>query len=261
MVQPIVISVDGLIGAGKTALCELLENKLAENIVQYVKTSKDTLPMTALVEHAKINDVKVCMIKEPVKCWRETGALTRFYADVKNRAYEFQSFVYCTRITAILEAVKAFHKKYGRDADVYILERSVFSDEYLFVEMLHRDGMFDDDQLKMYRKWSRMWDLLLPWFPSGFVYLSPSIDETMRRIEIRARSGETVSLNYQSNLLQRHEEVFGNNTVHIAHRIGSDHGDSGDYPVHQIRTNDDFRLENGGHKEIVYGVTKFIMSI
>ena len=255
--QPIIISVDGLIGAGKTALCELLGAKLAEAISEIAVASHDEYS-SKLIEHAKTGDVTVEVIFEPVEIWKSSGALARFYADVKNRAYEFQSFVYTTRVEAVRDAVEKYRLAHdGKDADIYILERSVFSDEYLFVEMLYRDNILDDTQMIMYRKWCRMWDLLMPWFPSGFVYLSPSLEETMRRISARNRSGETVSLDYQSALLDRHEEVFGGETVHIAHRIGERLA----YPVQHIRTDEDFRLENGGHKKIVSTIAQFAVTL
>ncbi|MEA1909777.1 MAG: deoxynucleoside kinase [Patescibacteria group bacterium] len=237
--SPIVIAIDGLIGAGKTALVKLLGVKLAPTIKKWF--SDHNIPI-----HTPL---KVCVIYEPVDVWKSSGALTHFYEDIPHHAYEFQTFVYITRIQAIKRAVKEYP-----DANVYILERSVFSDEYLFVEMLHNDGTLNETQMKMYKTWCRTYDELLPWKPDGFVYLAPSLDETIARIKARARNGEDVSRDYQKSLLDQHEKVFGNKTgiATIANV---------DYPVHAIRSDEDFRLENGGHVEIVNGVADFIIKL
>jgi deoxyadenosine/deoxycytidine kinase len=240
-VQPIVISVDGIIGAGKTNLCELLENKLPSVLPELDE---------------QFQNPNICVVYEPVEIWKSTGALGRFYGDVRGRAYEFQSFVYATRVQSVCNTITEHTAKTGRPADIYILERSVFSDEYLFVDMLHKEGTFDDIQLTMYRTWCRMWDKLLPWHPSGFIYLAPTIDATMSRIAIRARAGETVSKTYQEALLSQHEQVFGGSTITLETSAGTICR-----PILHIRTDDDFRLKNGGHVEIVQQVAQFIKSL
>ena len=247
--KPIILAIDGIIGAGKTSLVKLLGVKLTNAIKMRLCSTGTIKTDNVLFEHATNDNLNICIIYEPVELWKSTGALAHFYEDKANHAYDFQSFVYITRIQAIKNAVKA-----NPDADIYILERSVFSDEYLFVEMLHNDGTLNDTQMRMYKTWCRTYDELLPWSPSGFIYLSPSLKETIARIKTRARVGEDVNHDYQMALLLQHEKIFGNsNGLAVIADV--------EYPVHAIRTDEDFRLENGGHVEIVNGVADFVIEL
>ena len=172
------IVVDGLIGAGKTTLINLLVNK-------YTKQG-----------------LKVCACLEPVELWRETGALEHFYKDVTAHAYEFQTFAYVTRIKSVLETLEA-----KPDVDIFIMERSIFTDRYIFVEML-KDKL-GPVRMTMYNMWWDMWAKLLPFKPSSWVFLDTSLQEADRRICIRDRSEESsVDIEYQRQLQQTHNAFY-----------------------------------------------------
>jgi deoxyadenosine/deoxycytidine kinase len=156
-----IISIEGEIGSGKSTLLELLKAQV-ENL-----------------------GYKVCIIPEPVDKWRESGALRRLYADPKHEAYPFQTFAYVTRIRACQEAVARCP-----DADFYFLERTIYTDRYVFMETLKVN--MDPDIMKMYDAW---WDLhsqLLPFDLSkaSFIYLKPDISVCMERVLKRAREEE-----------------------------------------------------------------------
>lgn len=147
----------------------------------------------------------VTLVPEPVDLWVSTGALAAFYQDPATRAYEFQTFVYATRIQRIREYVQAHPR-----TDVFLIERSVVSDRHLFAHLLEEDGCFTPLQSTLYRHWVELWNHLLPFTaPDGFIYLAPSVDATLQRIQRRGREGETVSRDYQEKLHRRHEQVFG----------------------------------------------------
>lgn len=170
------IVVDGLIGAGKTTLIKLVSN------------------------HCK--DKKIHPIYEPVDIWRRTGALGEFYKDIPAKCYEFQSFVYVTRIKRVILDVLA-----NPDADIYILERSIFTDRYIFVEML-RDTL-GAIRYDMYNEWWDMWNLLMPIKFDKWVFLDVSLDESMRRIHNRSRGEESgIDPEYQRNLRVKHIEFY-----------------------------------------------------
>jgi deoxyadenosine/deoxycytidine kinase len=172
------IVIDGLIGAGKTTLINLLVNK-------YTKQG-----------------LKVCACLEPVELWRETGALAHFYKDVNAHAYEFQTFAYVTRIKSILETIES-----NPDVDIFIMERSIFTDRYIFVEML-KDKL-GPVRMTMYNMWWDMWAKLLPFKPSSWVFLDTSLQEADRRICIRDRSEESsVDIEYQRQLQQTHNAFY-----------------------------------------------------
>ncbi len=172
------IVVDGLIGAGKTTLINLL-------VAKYTK-----------------DGLKVCACLEPVDLWRETGALAHFYKDVNTHAYEFQTFAFVTRVKSILETIES-----NPDAEVYIMERSIFTDRYIFVEMLKEK--LGPVRMTMYNMWWDMWAKLLPFKPSSWVFLNTSLQEADRRICIRDRSEESsVDIEYQRNLQLAHNAFY-----------------------------------------------------
>lgn len=172
------IVIDGLIGAGKTTLIHLLISKY-----------KDA-------------GLKVCACFEPVELWRETGALAHFYNDVNAHAYEFQTFAFVTRVKSILETMES-----NPDADIFIMERSIFTDRYIFVEMLK--NKLGPVRMTMYNMWWDMWAKLLPFKPSTWVFLDTSLQEAERRICIRDRSEESsVNIEYQRNLQQTHNTWY-----------------------------------------------------
>ena len=98
---------DGIIGAGKTTLIKLLE------------------------ENMKNSGYKVKAIYEPVDEWELSGALKLFYQDIKAHCYEFQTYTFITRIRRLLDEI--YEKE---DIEYYLIERSIFTDKYIFVEML-----------------------------------------------------------------------------------------------------------------------------
>lgn len=172
------IVIDGLIGAGKTTLINLL------------------------IQKYKLDGLKVCACLEPVELWRETGALAHFYKDVNAHAYEFQTFAFVTRIKSVLETLE-----FNPDVDIFILERSIFTDRYIFVEMLK--DKFGPVRMTMYNMWWNMWSKLLPFKPTTWVFLNTSLQEAERRICIRDRSEEsTVDIEYQRRLQETHNAFY-----------------------------------------------------
>jgi len=174
------IAIDGLIGAGKTTLIRLITDYYAQSTL----------------------GLKVHPIYEPVEMWQETGALDLFYSDIPAKCYEFQSFVYVTRIKKVIQEVLA-----QPDADIYLLERTVFTDRYIFVEML-RD-LLGPTRMAMYAEWWDMWNCINPIHINKWVLLDVSLDESLRRIKVRSRDEETgISKEYQTNLRAKHHEFY-----------------------------------------------------
>jgi len=226
--KPIVVVVDGEIGAGKTTLISHL---------------------VAELQTPKFGELKVIKIGEPVDLWKSIGVLQAFYADVPRMSYEFQSFTFVTRIQETISAYEA-----NPDADVYILERSIFSDRHLFVDMLHQDGHIDPMRMTMYDTWWKMWSRLMPFVPSGFVYLKPDIDECMSRIKARARDGEdSIPASYQMRLREKHEAFLRPEGVLVADNVRA--------PVLTINDNGNFRDSLDERSRFVQRIYEFIASL
>lgn len=183
-----IIVVDGVIGAGKTTTIKEIEkrlNKINENIEdEYLK-------------------IKIKAIYEPVDKWKTTGALEYFYQDIPKNAYAFQTFTYITRISSVINEIYDYP-----DADIYILERSIWTDRYIFMELL-KDSI-TKLEMTMYNEWCDMWAYILPMRVDKWVLLNTSLDESLKRITSRNRDGETtgITVEYQTQLYKKHVEFY-----------------------------------------------------
>jgi deoxyadenosine/deoxycytidine kinase len=177
------IIVDGVIGAGKTTVISLIEKEINNEAHKYGK-------------------LKVKAIYEPVKLWNDTGVLQYFYKDIPKHCYEFQTYSFITRIESIIEDLYN-----NQDADVYILERSIWTDKYIFLELLK--DLIGELRMSMYNKWWDMWSYIIPMRVDKWVLLDTSLEESLRRINTRNRNGESViDIDYQTNLYIKHIEFY-----------------------------------------------------
>lgn len=187
---PKVIIVDGIISAGKSVYVNMLYDELT-------KLGK-----------------KVAIVKEPVDKWKDCGILKRFYADPKRYGYHFQTKAFVDRITENIE----MYEKYGQNIDIFICERSQFTDN-IFMEMLHESGMVDDLEFQHYKEWWNLWTRIMPYQPNFFIYLTSSVDTAMDRYRRRNREGETLSEEYQMALKAKHDEFFKGSHIRISNDV------------------------------------------
>ena len=95
----------------------------------------------------------------------------------------------------------------NQDADVYILERSIWTDKYIFLELL-KDSI-GELRMTMYNKWWTMWSYIMPMRVDKWVLLDTSLEESLRRINSRNRDGKsTIDKEYQTNLYVKHIEFY-----------------------------------------------------
>jgi deoxyadenosine/deoxycytidine kinase len=188
-----VIVVDALIGAGKSVLLEML-------VVMLFKLFK----------------IRAKIVKEPVEKWKKSGILDRFYKDPKRWGYHFQTKAFYDRVKANQIAYEEVSRDGDDTIDLYILERSCFTDR-LFMELLHESGMVDDLEMADYRDWADMWEKVMPYSPDLFVYLKPSVDACMSRLRERNRGEEVnVKREYQVSLQAKHDAFFDGGWVEIS---------------------------------------------
>jgi deoxyadenosine/deoxycytidine kinase len=174
--QPIVVFLEGLIGAGKSELQRAW--------------------MAWLLAHG----VRVVGRGEPVDDWKRVGILQAFCAHQDRWAAEFQTYVMVTRIEAMLAAFDE-----DPDADVYMFERSPLSDRWLFMQRGWQAGSVNEMQMHMYDAWWSMWYQLVPYEPTAFVWVHTEVAEAMRRVAVRGRPGEElIPSAYQEQLLALH---------------------------------------------------------
>lgn len=178
------IVIDGVIGAGKTTLIKLIQEDNNHN------------------NHNHKHSLKIKAIFEPVDLWNKTGALQYFYKDIEKNCYEFQTYTFITRIGRVIDEIYD-----NPDADIYIMERSIWTDRYIFMELLKET--VGEMRMIMYKQWCDMWAYIMPMKVDKWVLLDTSLDESLRRIEMRKRDGEDgISVEYQTNLYKKHIEFY-----------------------------------------------------
>lgn len=176
---PILISIEGNIGAGKSTILKALKEKHPE----------------------------WTFIDEPVDTWtslkNEKGEslLELFYHDQRRWAYTFQNCAVLSRYQLIEGAIATTQatKQYP-GKHIYLTERSLETDYNVFAKMLHDDGKIDALEFSLYEKWYR--ELQKKSTPLHSIVLVNTIPTTcVERIKGRHREGEEgIPLAYLENL-------------------------------------------------------------
>lgn len=187
----VTLCIEGNISAGKSTLLSWLSEDSKEPIVRGEKGFE-------------IRDL--CeVVTEPVDKWqcvggsKENNLLERFYKDPKRHAYEFQNYVFLTRLDVN-------RKTFDGEKPLRLLERSVFSDRLVFVRAVHESQWLTDEQLELYDSWfNPMLQEVPGLIPDGFIYLRAEPDTCMRRLLNRARQEElTVTNSYLEGKNAKH---------------------------------------------------------
>ncbi|MFC1854705.1 deoxynucleoside kinase [Candidatus Dependentiae bacterium] len=181
--KPLVVLLEGNMGAGKTTLAEIL---------------------------GKSFDF-VDVVPEPVSSWgfdEKNNLLAYFYSDPKRWAFTFQSHVFITRAKAHIEAVNNPNSK-----KIIVMDRSVYCDKLCFAQNCFNLGMMSKTEWNTYKKvfsWITS-EFIHP--PDGIIYLKVSPKMCLERINNRGRVEErSVSLDYLKSLETLHNEwLFGPN--------------------------------------------------
>ena len=170
MSSPIILSIDGNIGSGKSTLYNNLQKHYSDN---------DT----------------ICFVPEPVDEWKNivdsnnVPILTNLYKDTNKYAFRFQMMAYISRLHLLRQKVK--ENKYK----IIISERSVETDKNVFAKMLYDDGLIEHDEYQIYNKWFDEFidDIKL----TGIIYVKAEPSVCNDRVKIRAREGEdSIPLDY-----------------------------------------------------------------
>jgi len=178
MKRPLTILVEGNIGAGKSQFLDRF--KVYPNI------------------H---------ILKEPVEKWRNVNGnnlLQNMYQDPPRWALAFQTYV---QLTMLEQHMKA-------EEPVKLMERSIYSARYCFVENLKQEGKLQSSEYEVLDAWFRYLnespDILLE--VDLLVYLKTSPQVAYERLKKRNRGEEhLISLDYVKDLHNLHEEWLLNN--------------------------------------------------
>jgi deoxyadenosine/deoxycytidine kinase len=143
-------------------------------------------------------------IEEPVEAWQEGFAanlLDAFYSDMKRWAFTFQ-------ITAFITRAKTWKEVLARTNHTrVVLERSIFTDRYVFATNSHRLGGMTDAEWQVY---CGLWEFLVSNYcvePDCILYYRTPAEVCVERMKARGRSEEAgVSLEYLQQLESLHDQ-------------------------------------------------------
>ena len=183
--RPIILSIDGNIGSGKSTLYKDLQSHYE-------------------------NNADICFVPEPVDDWTHivdgdnVPILTNLYKNTKKYAFRFQMMAYISRLHLLRQKVK--ENKYR----IIISERSVQTDRNVFAKMLFDDDMIEHDEYQIYNKWFD--EFLDDMYLGGIIYVKADPEICSDRVKIRAREGETIPLEYLQKCHKYHEEWLETST-------------------------------------------------
>ena len=173
--------IEGNIGTGKSTVLNKLKNLLDPTKNKYI------------------------YLFEPVDEWQSIkhnnkDIITYYYENNNNWAFSFQIMALLSRLTQLKDACKKYNNS------IIIIERSVFTDRKIFMEMLYNSGKINDINYQIYNKW---FDNLVDDIPiSGIIYLQCSPDISYKRVLKRNRKGENISKNYLIECNNYHDKWF-----------------------------------------------------
>lgn len=177
---PLIISIEGNIGTGKSTLIEKVQTYFNE-----------TYP-----------DVKIIYIPEPVDVWTsvtDTNGMTileKYYGDQHKYAFPFQMMAYISRLSIIRKALK-------EERGIIIMERSIFTDCEVFAKMLYDDGKIEEIEYNIYMKWFNEFIGDLPNIWHIYIQADPTV--SAGRVVKRGRQGEIIPLSYLEKCHDYHE--------------------------------------------------------
>ena len=181
----LIFSIEGNIGSGKSTFVKILN----ENIL-------------------KINGKNLVFIQEPVDVWNSikdddgTTILEKFYANQEKYAFSFQMMAYISRLHILKDTIK----KYPHS--IIITERSIFTDREIFAKMLYDDNKIEKINYHIYLKWFDEFIMDVPL--TGIIYIKTTPEKSLERVNIRAREGENIPIEYLQKCHNYHENWMNN---------------------------------------------------
>ncbi|XP_047520090.1 deoxynucleoside kinase-like isoform X2 [Pieris napi] len=176
--RPFTVLVEGNIGSGKTTFLE------------HFRQFED-----------------ITLLTEPVEEWRNLkgwNLLDLMYSDPAKWAMTFQAYVSLTMLE--------MHRR-PTSTPVKLMERSIFSAKYCFVEQMKRLGTLHPAQFAVLDEWFKFINTEIPVEADLIVYLKTTPSIVYDRIKKRARSEEQcVPLSYIEELHKLHEDWLINRT-------------------------------------------------
>jgi len=182
----ILVSIEGNIGSGKSTLLEKCKNIFGKK--------------------------NIVFLQEPVGKWEtikdENGIamIEKFYENQEKYGFSFQMMAFTTRLADIKRAFKE------NTNSIIISERSLYTDRYVFAQMLYDDKKIENVNFQIYLQ---CYEEFIVDFPVEFIiYVKTNPLICHERIMKRARIGEDViPIEYLTNCHKYHESFLETMTM------------------------------------------------
>jgi len=180
-----IFSIEGNIGSGKSTLVKVFSEKLHH-----------------------IGHIPVIYVQEPVSEWNNIKdrdgktILEKFYADQSKYAFSFQMMAYISRLALLKRVIKE------NPNAILITERSVFTDKEVFAKMLYDEGKIEEVNYQIYLQWFNEFIEDIP--ITGLIYINTTPEKSKERVDIRARHGENIPLEYLKECHNYHTKWINN---------------------------------------------------
>ena len=186
---PLIISLDGNIGSGKSSIMRYLEKNLANYCA------------------SKGNTCKICFLQEPVSSWESIedangkSIITHFYENNERYSFAFQIMAYTSRMSLLKEALK-------EDYDIIITERSVYTDKLVFAKSLYDAKKLSFIEYKIYLNMFKEFQTIFQDLKIVYIRTCPEICDL--RVKQRGRLGETIPIQYLKDCHHYHDIWLNN---------------------------------------------------
>ena len=212
--RPIIISIEGNIGSGKSTILDNLEKSLGD-----------------------LRD-RVVVLKEPLGVWEsikdpisDQNILEKFYENQAKYAFPFQVMAYASRLSMIRRAIEE-----NPSCSVILCERSLEADKHIFAKMLHDDGVIENINYQIYRSFCE--EYAREFGVDAIVYIDADADVCHERVGKRSRQGEGgIPLEYLQKCKKYHD-VWLMETRSV------------DIPLLRIQTNQDVSYDRSDPKDM-----------
>lgn len=172
---------------------------------------------TVLEELKLLNEDKIKIVDEPLDDWiniknsEGKDILSAFYEDNSKYAFTFQILALFTRFKSLIDCYKKAEILYKNTnkKTIILIERTLFTDYYVFAKMLFDSSIMNDIEIKVYKSW---FDVFSSEFPiTRCIYIRTTPEICYERLLIRNRNGEcNISIEYLKNCHDQHEFFYEN---------------------------------------------------
>ena len=162
--MPVIVSIEGNIGSGKSTFIKYLKNVFDEK--------------------------EVVIVPEPVGEWEQIcdkdgkSMLVHFYEDQERNSFSFQMMAYISRLVYLKRAIEN-----NPDAKLIITERCLETDRNVFAKMLYAEDKIREVDYQIYCRWFDEFHKNL--IPMYYLYIRANAHICTERIGIRSRDGES----------------------------------------------------------------------